>query len=175
MCVRTLRPEHAVEGLDKGVVGRLARPREVEDHAGPTGPRIEAVRHEPCPLIDADRQRPLAMMMATTVTVLRSAHHAFDAANNAPGHTTDNASNCRANGASRAPALGRALLCASNNALRLRGEGHRKSGKNDSGFRQSDFHEQSPFCIRPSTKSFFTNVRSSPASVFNPRTLLTVP
>jgi hypothetical protein len=84
------------------------------------------------------------MMMAAMVMAPRSAHHAFDAANNAPGHPTNNAANRRANRSSRAPTFGRALLSASNNALSLRSERHRQSGKKDSGFGQSDFHEIVP-------------------------------
>ena len=74
----------------------------------------------------------------------RSAHHAFDAAHNAAGHSTDNAARRRPNRASRAPTFGRALLGAADNALSLRRERHRKSGKNDGGFGQSGFHEIVP-------------------------------
>jgi hypothetical protein len=83
-------------------------------------------------------------MTVAMVMVPRSPHHAFDAANNAPGDSTDNAANCRSNRASRAPTLGRALLSTPNNALSLRSERHRQSGKKDSGFGQSDFHEIVP-------------------------------
>ena len=76
--------------------------------------------------------------------VPRSAHHAFDAANNAPGHSTDNAANRRADWTSRAPTFGCASLTTSDNALSLRSERHRKSGKNDSSFGQPGFHDETP-------------------------------
>lgn len=102
------------------------------------------------------------MMTVGVVMAPRSAHHAFDAANNAPGDSTDNAANCRANRASRAPTLGGALLTTLNNALSLRSERHRKTSENDCGFDQEGFHEQSPFCIQSSTKSFMITIRSPP-------------
>ena len=108
------------------------------------------------------------MMTAAMVMAPRSAHHALDAANDAPGDPTDNAANRRAHRAGRAPACGRALLRAANYALRLRGERRRKSGKNDSGFDQAGFHEQTPFCLRSSTKSVTIIIRS-------PRRLLLTP
>jgi hypothetical protein len=91
------------------------------------------------------------MVVVVMVMVLRSADHAFDAADNAPCDPTDNAANRRANRTSRAPACGRALLSAANNALSLRGERRRKSGENDSGFDQPGFHKQTPFFIRSAT------------------------
>ncbi|MDI9848535.1 hypothetical protein QM467_10750 [Rhodoblastus sp. 17X3] len=85
------------------------------------------------------------MMTVAAVMALRSAHHAFDAANNAPGDSTDNAANCGANRASRAPTFGGASLAALNNALSLGAERHRKSGENESGFDQAGFHKKTPF------------------------------
>jgi hypothetical protein len=111
------------------------------------------------------------MMVVALVMAPRSAHHAFDAANNAPGHSTDNAAIRRANRASRAPTFGRALLGAANNALSLRNERHRKSGKNDSGFGQSGFHEQTP-CLEQNAPHLSLNCLSCcrflgrPESVF---------
>jgi hypothetical protein len=76
--------------------------------------------------ISRNCQRRSVMMVAMVmVMVLRSAHHAFDAADNAPGDSADNAANRRANRAGCAPAFGRAFLTASNNALRLRGDRQR--------------------------------------------------
>ena len=92
------------------------------------------------------------MTAAMVMMALRSPHHAFDAADNAPGDPTDNPANRSANRASRAPACGGALLSASNNALSLRGERRRKSGENDGGFDQPGFHKQTPFFIRSATK-----------------------
>jgi hypothetical protein len=87
------------------------------------------------------------MTVAVVMVALRSAHHTFDAANNAPADSTDNAANCRANRASRAPTFGGASLATSNNALSLRRERHRKSGENESGFDHAGFHEQTPFWV----------------------------
>ncbi|WP_296714144.1 hypothetical protein [Rhodoblastus sp.] len=94
------------------------------------------------------------MMTSPMVMALGCAYHAFDAANNAPGDSTDNAANCRANGASRAPTFGGASLATLNNALSLRIERNGKSGENESCFDQVGFHEQAPFYIRSSMKSF---------------------
>ncbi|WP_298355561.1 hypothetical protein [Rhodoblastus sp.] len=101
----------------------------------------------------------VAMVMALA---LRGAHHALDAANNAPGDSTDNAANRRAHRAGRAPARGRALLRSANNALRLRGERQRKSGENDSGFDQAGFHEQTPFSVRSPIQSVQMTIGSAP-------------
>jgi hypothetical protein len=106
---------------------------------------------------NCQRRSVMTVVIMTTVAMimaLRSAHHAFDAANHAPGGSTDNAANRRANRASRAPAFGGALLSASNNALRLRSERRRKSGENDSGFDQAGFHEQTPFVSSPRSNQF---------------------
>ncbi|WP_374546348.1 hypothetical protein [Rhodoblastus sp.] len=94
------------------------------------------------------------------VMMLRRSHHTFDAANDAPCHATDNAPNRRANGASRAPAFGGALLATLNHALSLRCERHRKGGENGSGFDQAGFHEQAPFHVPPSTNSLTMSVKS---------------
>jgi hypothetical protein len=55
MHVQALGAEASVEGFDKGVVGRLAGPAEVERDAVGVGPQIEIARDELCTLIDTDR------------------------------------------------------------------------------------------------------------------------
>ncbi len=57
MGVQALRPEAAVEGLDERVVGRLARPREVQHDVVLVSPQIEVAGDELRPLIDPDRLR----------------------------------------------------------------------------------------------------------------------
>jgi hypothetical protein len=85
------------------------------------------------------------VMVVVVVMALRNARHAFDAANNATGDSTDNAANRGANRARRAPAFGGASLATTNNALSLRAERYRKSGENESGSDQAGFHEKTPF------------------------------
>jgi len=55
--VWTFRPQPAVERIAEGVVGRLARPGEVERDAIGVGPEIEVARHELAALVDPDRLR----------------------------------------------------------------------------------------------------------------------
>lgn len=55
--VQALRPELAVEAFDERVVGRLARPAEVERHVSCIGPQIEIARNELAALVDPDRCR----------------------------------------------------------------------------------------------------------------------
>jgi hypothetical protein len=84
------------------------------------------------------------MMVVAMVMMARNSHHAFRAADNTAGHSTDNATDRRANRTGRAPALGRASLTAPHNALSVCGERHRKKGKNADGYSQSGFHGQTP-------------------------------
>ena len=56
--VQAFGAELAVEGLDEGVVGRFARPREVEDDAALIGPQIEIARHELAALIEPPWKKP---------------------------------------------------------------------------------------------------------------------
>ncbi|MET4690198.1 hypothetical protein ABIA22_006563 [Sinorhizobium fredii] len=55
--VQALRPELAVERLDKGIVGRLAWSREVQLDVALIGPQIEVAGDELAALIDPDRLR----------------------------------------------------------------------------------------------------------------------
>src|SRR5271166_5214216 len=91
------------------------------------------------------RRSVMMMVVVVDMVVLMNSRHAFYAANNAPGDSTDSAANRAANGASRAPtrapAFGGASLATLNNALSLRSERHRKSSENN-GFDQAGFHEQ---------------------------------
>lgn len=57
MGVQAFSPEAAVEGLYEGVVGRIARPGEVERNALRVGPEIEVAAYELAALIDPDRLR----------------------------------------------------------------------------------------------------------------------
>ena len=43
MDVQALGPEATVEGLDEGIVGRLARPGEVERDTALVGPKIQRI------------------------------------------------------------------------------------------------------------------------------------
>ena len=52
--IQTFGPELAVEGLDEGIVSRLAGPGEVERHTFRVGPQVEIARDELGALIDPD-------------------------------------------------------------------------------------------------------------------------
>lgn len=56
--VQIFRPELAVERLSKGVVCRLARPREVQFHPMQPGPQVELLRDELRPVVQPDAPRP---------------------------------------------------------------------------------------------------------------------
>src|SRR5258708_35563288 len=55
VCIQAFPPELAVEGLDEGVVGRLAWPAEVECHAFHVRPENELLADELGAIVDADR------------------------------------------------------------------------------------------------------------------------
>jgi len=55
--VHALGANTAVEGFGEGVVGRLARSREVERDAPGIGPDVEIAGEELAALVDADRRR----------------------------------------------------------------------------------------------------------------------
>ena len=57
MCIQTFASDLAVEGFDKGVVSRFARPREVEGHVVRVSPQVEITRHELTALVNSDRLR----------------------------------------------------------------------------------------------------------------------
>lgn len=54
MRVQTFGAKLAVERFDKAVVGRLAGPREVENHTALIGPQIEIARDELRALVNTD-------------------------------------------------------------------------------------------------------------------------
>ena len=54
MRVQTLSAELAVQPFDEAVVGRFARPREVENDTALIGPQVEVARDELRALVDAD-------------------------------------------------------------------------------------------------------------------------
>jgi hypothetical protein len=78
-------------------------------------------------------------MVVAMVMMARNSHHAFCAADNATGHSTDYAPDCRANRTGRTPARGRALLTTPDNALSLCGERHQQKSENAGGY-QLSFH-----------------------------------
>ena len=83
------------------------------------------------------------VVVVIAVVVLRNSHHAFDAADNAAGHSTDHAANRCANWTGGAPTFGRASLTALDNALSLSGDRHRKNDKKAKkarGYVQPVFH-----------------------------------
>jgi hypothetical protein len=85
----------------------------------------------------------MMMMMMVMAIVLRSAHHALDAADDATCHATDHAANRRANRTGGAPAFGRASLATPDYSLSTGGERHRKGDKKDKKARsygQKVFH-----------------------------------
>lgn len=84
------------------------------------------------------------MMVVAMVMMARNSHHAFRAADNATGDSTDYATDRRANRTGCAPARGRASLTTPDDALSLCGERHRKKGKNAGGYSQSGLHGQTP-------------------------------
>ncbi|GGH50818.1 hypothetical protein GCM10011341_14060 [Frigidibacter albus] len=55
MLVQAFGPEPAIERFNGGVVGRLARAREVENNAALIRPEVNVARDELGALIDADR------------------------------------------------------------------------------------------------------------------------
>src|SRR5450432_856900 len=55
ICIQTFGAEFAVEGFDEGIVGRFARPAEVERHALHVSPEIEVLADKLRTVIDADR------------------------------------------------------------------------------------------------------------------------
>jgi hypothetical protein len=57
MRVQTFRPELAVEGLDEGIVRRLARAGDVERDAALVSPQVEIPGDELGALVDADCRR----------------------------------------------------------------------------------------------------------------------
>ena len=57
MGVHALGADAAVEGLSEGIVGWLARPREVEDNAALVGLQVEIAGDELGPLVDTDGRR----------------------------------------------------------------------------------------------------------------------
>lgn len=55
--VQTFRPQPGIERFDEGVVGGLARPREVERDAALVSPKVQVARDELGALINAYRLR----------------------------------------------------------------------------------------------------------------------
>ena len=84
----------------------------------------------------------IVVVMMVMMVVSRNSHHAFDAADNAPGHSTDYAANRCANRTGGAPTFGRASLTAPDNALSLSGDRHRK---NDNKAKKTRSHGQPVF------------------------------
>jgi hypothetical protein len=60
MGVQTFVPEPPVEAFDEGVIGRLARPGEVQDHAILVGPTIERLGDALRTIVDTDGPRRAA-------------------------------------------------------------------------------------------------------------------
>jgi hypothetical protein len=55
VCIEALVTQSTVEGFDKGIVGRFARPGEVQRYAIGVGPAIERLRDKLGSIVDPDR------------------------------------------------------------------------------------------------------------------------
>lgn len=73
--VQTLGPEAADEGLDEGIVGRLAGLAEVQGDAMGIGPQVQVSGYELGPLIDTDRLR----IAQPTASPVQGLDHVFRA------------------------------------------------------------------------------------------------
>lgn len=85
----------------------------------------------------------MMVVVVVMMAMLRSSDHAFDATDDAPSHSTDDAANGCANRTGGASTFCRASLAPLDNALSPCGEGHRQDGekaKKASGYDQPDFH-----------------------------------
>jgi hypothetical protein len=85
----------------------------------------------------------MTMMMMMMMMVLRSSHDAFDAADNATGHSADHSANRCANRTGGATTFSRASFTTPDHSLSLSSERHRKNDNNAKkacGYGQPVFH-----------------------------------